>query len=172
MCPRRKQLTDDDVARIAGELLLTHGPTAVTFAEVSKRCGLAPPTLVQRFGSRQTMLAAAAGSVRARIVAAFLAQPDLASPLAMLRSALSELAAHRFLPGILDAAGSLELRKQISYSLAAAMETGEVVRCDIAPLARSIQVAFYGALVAAAADGVPADAETEAAVSAVLSVYV
>src|SRR5687767_8175544 len=71
MCPRRRQIADSHIATIAGQLLGDAGAGAVTFAEVSKRCGLAPPTLVQRFGTRERMLAAAIAFLRSRVPSIF-----------------------------------------------------------------------------------------------------
>jgi hypothetical protein len=93
----------------------------VTFVEVAQRCGLAPPTLVQRFSTRQGMLD----------LAPVQAAATLTAPTVELR------------------AYSLELRKQISFALAAAIEGGELPRCDVAQLARNIQINFAGAVATA-----------------------
>ena len=50
--PRRKTLSDEQVMGAALERLQADGPDALTFAGVAAACGLAPATLVQRFGTR------------------------------------------------------------------------------------------------------------------------
>jgi AcrR family transcriptional regulator len=154
MAPRARSLDNSIIAHHAGQLLVEAGRDAITFAQVAERCGLAPPTLVQRFASRDGLLAATAISLRNQIPAAFLdaRQP---SPLAMLRSTLQALAP--VIAAALELARSaglepfsLELRKQISFALAAAIEAGELPRCDVAALARTLQISATGAIAVAA----------------------
>lgn len=57
--PRRKILPDTDVHAIILGLLAAGGDKAVAFGSVSRATGLAPATLVQRFGNREAMVAAA-----------------------------------------------------------------------------------------------------------------
>ena len=58
MCPRRRTIPDHALAEQACTLLVEAGAPAVTFAQVSKRGGIAPATLVQRFGTREGLLVA------------------------------------------------------------------------------------------------------------------
>ena len=57
--PRRKLLSDNDVLTLVRTLLVEEGEKAVSFSTVGKACGLAPSTLVQRFGTLQAMRRAA-----------------------------------------------------------------------------------------------------------------
>ncbi len=57
--PRRKILSDDDVFVLIRRLLTEGGDKAVSFGSVSRATGLAPATLVQRYGSREGMVQAA-----------------------------------------------------------------------------------------------------------------
>lgn len=56
---RRKSQTDSELLAAISGALHDIGPSGFTFAAVGQRVGLSPSTLVQRFGSKQTMLAAA-----------------------------------------------------------------------------------------------------------------
>ncbi len=176
MAPRPRSIHNNIIALHAGQLLTERGRDAVTFAQVAERCGLAPPTLVQRFASREGLLAAAAGSLRHRIPAAFMDSGG-APPLAAMRTALQQLAP--VIAAAIDLAGSsgleqfsLELRKQISFGLAAAIEAGELPRCDIAGLARTIQISVTGAVAIARLETGDAEAEVALAFDDQLAAYV
>jgi len=56
---RRRSIADADLLDAALALMATEGPEAVTFAAVSAATGLAPATLVQRFGSKPALVKAA-----------------------------------------------------------------------------------------------------------------
>lgn len=56
---RPRSIPDDVILDRILELLASGGEGAVSFGTVSKACGLAPPTLVQRYGDRAGMLRAA-----------------------------------------------------------------------------------------------------------------
>lgn len=56
---RPRSVPDDEVFAAILGLLAEGGEGAVSFGTVSKVCGLAPPTLVQRYGDRAGMLRAA-----------------------------------------------------------------------------------------------------------------
>ncbi len=53
--PRQKTQSDDLVLRHALDLMYEQGPEALTFAALSKRCGLSGATLVQRFGNKAVL---------------------------------------------------------------------------------------------------------------------
>ena len=53
---RRKLILDTEILRLILSRLLADGDKSVSFASVSTICGLAPPTLVQRYGSRDAMV--------------------------------------------------------------------------------------------------------------------
>lgn len=56
---RMKTISDTEVLAIVVKLLLLNGEKSVTFAAIARKCGLAAPTLVQRFGSCSAMIDAA-----------------------------------------------------------------------------------------------------------------
>jgi AcrR family transcriptional regulator len=84
---RRKITPDADVLTAAFRVISRIGPARLTLADVAKEAGLAPATLLQRFGSSGLLLAVAEQEWRAcfaRIRAAH------RSPLAALTASLEE----------------------------------------------------------------------------------
>lgn len=57
--PRTRIISDAQVFAVIERLLEDSGERAVSFGSVSAATGLAPPTLVQRYGSRDAMVRAA-----------------------------------------------------------------------------------------------------------------
>ncbi len=57
--PRQKTIPDTAIFAAIGQMLAAGGDRAVSFASVAAATGLAAPTLVQRFGSRDGMVRAA-----------------------------------------------------------------------------------------------------------------
>jgi AcrR family transcriptional regulator len=57
--PRKRTIPDEDLLDAALGLVREVGPDAVSFGVLATRVGLAPSTLVQRFGSKAGMLRAA-----------------------------------------------------------------------------------------------------------------
>ena len=56
--PRSKLISDEAVLEAVGRVLLERGPHGFTLAHVSRKAGIAPPTLIQRFGTKQGLLRA------------------------------------------------------------------------------------------------------------------
>jgi AcrR family transcriptional regulator len=57
--PRTRTIPDEVILDAALQLMGNEGPTALTFAAVGARVGLAPATLVQRFGTKDALQRAA-----------------------------------------------------------------------------------------------------------------
>jgi AcrR family transcriptional regulator len=57
--PRKRTIPDEDLLDAALGLVREVGPDAVSFGSLASRVGLAPSTLVQRFGSKAALLQAA-----------------------------------------------------------------------------------------------------------------
>lgn len=57
--PRPRTISDTSLLEAALTVMHTYGPDAMTFASVAKAAGLAPATLVQRFGSKEHLVEAA-----------------------------------------------------------------------------------------------------------------
>jgi AcrR family transcriptional regulator len=58
--PQKKRIDDQSVLEKALVVISEHGPDRFTLADVGKAVGLAPATLMQRFGSKQQLLIQAA----------------------------------------------------------------------------------------------------------------
>ena len=56
--PRRKLISDEAVLDATERVLLERGPHAFTLVDVSKRAGIAPATLIQRFGTKRGLMRA------------------------------------------------------------------------------------------------------------------
>jgi AcrR family transcriptional regulator len=54
--PRPRTVSDETILRAAAEVIGKHGPAGFTLAHVGAKVGLAPATLVQRFGSKRGLL--------------------------------------------------------------------------------------------------------------------
>jgi AcrR family transcriptional regulator len=140
----------------------------VTLADIAIEAGLAPSTLVERFGSKRALLLAASRVANRGIAVVFDASEAHESrPLAALRSALVELSsglgtrpalAHHLGVLRLDVADpdfrSLaarhgdELRSRIAELLARARQEGALRRgTDVERLAQTVHVTYNGALV-------------------------
>lgn len=57
--PRPRTISDDAILEAAGAIASRDGPAALTFASLAAATGLAPATLVQRYGSKDALLRAA-----------------------------------------------------------------------------------------------------------------
>jgi len=71
---RRKTISDEDVLTAAAKVMFAAGPS-FTLAEVAKATGIAPATLVQRFGDKHGLTVAAIARDNAAFEAFLEAQP-------------------------------------------------------------------------------------------------
>src|SRR5262245_43242268 len=167
MSPRPRTATDEELLTAAARAVGRHGPARLTLAHVAAEAGVAPATLVQRFGSKRgLLLALARGGTRAaagEMAALRAAHPsplaalrayaecmagmaptpeELANHLAFLNMDLTDPEFHRL---------TLELSRGFQAELTALAEAGvaagELVPCDTAGLARLLQEMVHGALV-------------------------
>ncbi len=60
MCPRPRTASDADLLAAAARAVSRVGPARLTLADVAREAGVAPATLVQRFGSKRGLLLALA----------------------------------------------------------------------------------------------------------------
>jgi AcrR family transcriptional regulator len=56
--PRRKVIPDEAVLDAVGRVLMERGPHGITLRHISRRAGIAPATLIQRFGTKQGLMRA------------------------------------------------------------------------------------------------------------------
>jgi AcrR family transcriptional regulator len=87
--PRTRTIPDDRIFAAIQRLLGEGGDKAVSFATVSAATGLAPPTLVQRYGSRDGMVHAARASAWEKLqalTAKAISATEKKGPLALLKA--------------------------------------------------------------------------------------
>jgi AcrR family transcriptional regulator len=165
--PRRKSLPDTAVLAAAGRVFGRVGPSRFTLADVAAEAGLAPATLVQRFGSKRALMLAfaeyAANLARHPFEQAKL---QIAEPLGALRAALviasrptkSRRELTHSLAFLLEDLADEELRAHaarharwteasIRELLDSAVAQGQLEPSDTARLARALQAAWNGALI-------------------------
>jgi AcrR family transcriptional regulator len=165
--PRPRTVSDDEILAATARAMSRVPPTRFTLAEVAQEVGLAPATLVQRFGSKRGLLLAlsaqSAGSMDACFEMVRQAHP---SPLEALLTAATEMA--RFSPTPEELANSIaylhidlsdaEFHKHILESSRAmqrgyrallddAIEARELMQCDTERLARAVEAVAAGSLI-------------------------
>ncbi|TDD13473.1 TetR family transcriptional regulator [Kribbella turkmenica] len=92
---RPRLVGDDAILDATRQVLAELGPAKLTLAAVGARAGVAPPTLMQRFGNKRgLLLAAAARSARLVLAAVEEAEARNTSPLATLRDFALTAVAH------------------------------------------------------------------------------
>jgi AcrR family transcriptional regulator len=74
--PRRKTISDEDILDRALPLMAEMGPAGFTLADLGKAVGIAPATLLQRFGDKQTLIERAFSRDNERFVAWLEELPD------------------------------------------------------------------------------------------------
>ncbi|MFD0690081.1 TetR/AcrR family transcriptional regulator [Actinomadura fibrosa] len=191
---RPRTTSDEDVLAATARALGRLGPGRLTLGAVAEETGLAPATLVQRFGSKRGLLLAFAQRAGDGARHPFeQARQDGAPPLTVLRTALTAMTADVREPeqmanhlGFLQmdiadpdfrehaAAHARTVASEIETLLREAVNTGDLAAdADTGRLARSIQLAYNGGLVlwAISGEGELVDALL-ADIDAVLSPYV
>lgn len=165
--PRPRTVSDDDILAATARAMSKVPPTRFTLADVAREVGLAPATLVQRFGSKRGLLLALSSQSAASMDACFDAVRQAhASPLEALLSAATEMA--RFSATPEELANSLaylqidlsdeDFHKHILAS-SRAMQRGyralldeavaarELRPCDTDALARAVEAMAGGSLI-------------------------
>jgi AcrR family transcriptional regulator len=164
---RPKTIPDAAVVEAASRVITRLGPSEFTLADIAREAGLAPATLMQRFGSKRGLLLAlartaaeGAGDCFARVRA------ENRSPLKALFASFQEMACMAETPEAL--ANTLaflqidltdpEFRRWTLMNSRAtlagfqalledAIQAGELQPCDTEGLARLIQAAAHGSMV-------------------------
>lgn len=166
MSPRPRTVSDADILAAAARMVGRLGPVRMTLADVAAEVGLAPATLVQRFGSRRGLLLALAGGGPGAEEGQHAAQPRRhRSPLAAIHAIGAGMAAMARSPEemsnhlaflqidltdpefhALALRHGQAVRDEISALLDQAVEAGELAPCDTARLARTVQTALNGSM--------------------------
>jgi len=164
---RPRTTPDAAVLQASSRVLARFGPSRFTLADIAVEAGLAPATLIQRFGSKRGLLLALAQAAAESADACFLrVRAGHRSPVKALFAAFDEMAAMAATPEAL--ANSLaflqmdladpEFRRWTLMNARAtttgfralledAIRAGELRRCDALGLARLIQAAAHGSMV-------------------------
>jgi AcrR family transcriptional regulator len=163
---RHRTRPDSDVLAATIRVISRVGPARFTLADVGAEVGLAPATLLQRFGSKRGLLLAVAGQ-STDIVAECFSQvrSQNPSPLAALDATLDEMTKYARTPE--EMANSLaflemdltdpdfhRLARRSSRAILAgyrallddAIAAGELVACDTSRLAHAIQALTNGSM--------------------------
>jgi AcrR family transcriptional regulator len=159
---RPRTRTDDELLDAAFNAIGAVGPARLTLADVAAEAGVAPATLVQRFGSKRALLVAAAARAAQR--AAHALPPANGDPLAALADGLVALtepvrdpaafANHLALLQLdladpelraLAVAHARGLRGAIRTLLDAAVTRGQLDSSDTKALADAVHATFHGA---------------------------
>ena len=162
MAGRPRTHSDDALLDATFRAVGAVGPARLTLADVAREAGVAPATLVQRFGSKRALLVAAAARGAQQAGTALPAPGE--APLAALTGGLVALTAlvgdpaafanHLALLQLdladpelraLAVAHAHALRRAIRALLDAAVAAGELAPCDTGALADAVQATFHGA---------------------------
>ncbi len=163
---RHRTRPDREVLEAAIRVISRLGPARFTLADVSAESGLAPATLLQRFGSKRGLLLAVAAQACPDVDHCFSqVRARTASPLAALEASLDEMT--RFVRTPAEMANSLaflemdltdpdfhRLALRSSKAIVAgyralledAVQAREIVSCDTARLAHAIQALASGSM--------------------------
>lgn len=167
MAGRPRTASNDAILDAAQRAINRHGPADFTLAHITAEIGLAPATLVQRFGSKRGLILAikerlprftAEAFQRARftdhlvptdclqdalyaLTAATISPIELANSLAFLQLDLTDPLVHQ-----VAIAQQQELHDQIRLLLVEATAAGELVRHDHNRLAQAIATTWFGSL--------------------------
>lgn len=173
MAGRPRLASDEQILEAVARGIGRHGPRELTLAHIAEDVGLAPATLVQRFGSKRGLFLALASRGPDAMAGVFeRARAAGPSPLGGLRSALTGLVAGIASRAVMannvamlaldlsdDEMGAHAahqaqvMHDQVERFLAAAAEHGELVGADVDELAALVLTVYNGALVTWAIDG-------------------
>jgi AcrR family transcriptional regulator len=168
MCPRPRETTDEALLEATARAVARHGPARLTLAHVAAESGVAPATLLQRFGSKRGLLLALArmgsasiereyAAIRAACASPLAALSKVAACMARMAPTPEELANHLAFLHIdltdpdfhqLALEQARAARKEFHALLDAAVKAGELASCDTGTLARSVQTTLGGGLIA------------------------
>jgi AcrR family transcriptional regulator len=165
--PRPRTVSDDEILAATARAMSRVPPTRFTLAEVAQEVGLAPATLVQRFGSKRGLLLALSAQSAAGMDASFdMVRQAHASPLEALLTAATEMARFSATPEELANSiaylhidlsdpefhthileSSRAMQRGYGALLDDAIEARELVQCDTERLARAVEAVAAGSLI-------------------------
>jgi AcrR family transcriptional regulator len=164
--PRSRSIPDAEILEAAARVIGRNGPLKLTLADVGREVGLAPATLLQRFGSKRGLLLALAAGAASDVVRTFgAARATAPDPLAALYEALFrmgsalgepetlanhlaflqlDLADPEFRVHAIAHADAVE--REIRRLLEETIRAGDLPRLDARILARTVYLVYNGAL--------------------------
>jgi AcrR family transcriptional regulator len=165
--PRPRTVSDDEILAATARAMSRVPPTRFTLAEVAQEVGLAPATLVQRFGSKRGLLLALSAQSAAGMDASFdMVRQAHASPLEALLTAATEMARFSATPEELANSiaylhidlsdpefhthileSSRAMQRGYGALLDDAIEARELMQCDTERLARAVEAVAAGSLI-------------------------
>jgi AcrR family transcriptional regulator len=164
--PRPRSISDADIFAATGRAVSRLGPVKLTLAEVAAEAGVSAATLVQRFGSKRSLLLAfvSQGSGESFAIMADIRAAHR-SPLAALRAVADCMAGLATSPEVLAnnlaflqidlvdpefhklaLAQARSMRADMKALLDAAIATRELQPCDTAALSRAVVATMNGSL--------------------------
>ncbi|HVM44699.1 MAG TPA: helix-turn-helix domain-containing protein [Candidatus Thermoplasmatota archaeon] len=163
---RPRVVRDEDILAATARVVSARGPVAFTLAEVAAEAGVSAPLLLQRFKTKRGLLLALADSGAGAVERAFAGAADADDALEALHAALLRLAGEPTPRAVANGLAFLALDvtepdfRQRALRFFQAFHAGvkglldEAVRArelkptDTAALARAVEVAYNGALIA------------------------
>jgi len=168
MSPRTRTIPDEHILEATSRVIGQMGPSRFTLADVAAEVGLAPATLVQRFGSKRGLLLALAESSAGSVDACFAGiRAAHSSPLDALLAAATDMTRYVESPEVLAnhlaflqldlsdpefhhlaLENARRLRAGYRALLDEAIAAGELAACDTARVARAVEAVGGGSLIA------------------------
>jgi AcrR family transcriptional regulator len=151
--PRLRRVHDTAIIHAAAAIVAARGAHNTRLSDISAACGLAPATLVQRFGTLDALLDAVGESYVQQIQQLPETIPDLPAALAQIDMVrhLAFFAARAPTP----APWSRALTKTLAYALSHALAQREIAPLDVAATSHRLKIALLGYLSAALLEGTP-----------------
>lgn len=165
--PRQRLVSDDQLLDAAERIAQRDGPVGMTLEEVGAQVGVTAAAVLRRFGSKRALLLAVAERGAARVPAWFArARARHESPIEALLAAVSEGAAARTREEVASGLAFLQLdvrddefrahaktffdkfAGEVRALLDAAVEARDLRETDTEALARAVEVAFSGSIIA------------------------
>jgi len=166
MSPRPRETSDEEILAATARAMQRYGPAQLTLAHVAKEAGVVPATLIQRFGTKRSLLLAmcstapsavpqqfAEGSAKYKsplkaLIELYVACSSFASTPESVANGLAYLHNDIIDPDFraITLAQFKALRAETQKLLDEAVAARELVKCDTAELSRLIQQVNGGSM--------------------------
>jgi AcrR family transcriptional regulator len=168
MSPRPRETSDAEILAAAARVMQRLGPAQLTLADVGGEAGVSPATLILRFGTKRELILAVVKAASAQVASQFAAaRKKLHPPLKTLIELLVECSGFASTPeAMANGLAYLQLdltdpdfrtltvqqfrqiRREIQKQLDEAIAAKELVPSDTGNLARLLQNAYNGSMLA------------------------